>query len=139
MKDLEVFWVSNVATNSTADIATFPIFKKYRVHMVAAVVNGSSDHATAFTIAFDKRPTAGSDTSRGDADCGQVSKTASTSQQGKMLYDFPSSVVTVDEGDQIIAQVTVANGEACAVDVGVVLEYIPDVVTNNTACVEAGA
>jgi len=127
-----------VATDSTADVATFPIGFKANVKYVYALVNGTSAHATAFVIKFDKVPLAGSATGRGDGDCGQVSKTASVNQQGKFLYDIPAAHVSVEPGDQIVAQVTTANGEACAVDVGVVLEYVPEVIGNVADMVEAG-
>lgn len=137
MAERQSFWVSNLATNSTADIATFPVPYKAKVRMVWALVNGSSSHATAFVIKFDKRITAGSDTGRGDGDIGTVSKTAGSSQQGKFLYEIPSTLVTVEEGDQIIAQVTTANGDACVVDVGIDLERIPEEPGNNSSMVSA--
>ena len=130
-------WVSNVATNSTADIATFPIPFKAKVVRAYVIVNGSSSNATRFIIKFDKRPTAGSDTDRGDGDVGSLSKTASISQQGKYLYEDPSSTVTVEEGDQVIAEVTTANGDACAVDVGILLERRPELAANNSSMVSA--
>lgn len=128
---------TNLASNSTGDKATLLIPFKCRLKRSYVVVNGTSAHATAFVIKFDKRPTAGSDTGRGDGDCGVVSKTASVAQQGKYLYEDAATSIILDEGDQVIVEVTTAQGEACVVDAGILVEYIPERPGNNSAMVSA--
>ncbi len=128
---------AGIATHSTGDVYAFAIPFKAKVRKVWVLVQGASSHATRFIIKFDKRVTAGSDVGRGDGDVGAISKTASISQQGVFLYEIPSSMVTVEEGDEIVAQVTTANGEACAAWVGVELEYIPEEPGNNSSMLAA--
>lgn len=130
-------WVSAVATNSTTDIATLPVPFKAKVVRAFVLVTGASAHATSFVIKFDKRVKAGSDDGRGNGDVATISKTTLVDQQGKYLYEDPTTRVTVEEGDQIIVEVTTAQGEACAVDVGVLLERIPEIPGNNSSMVAA--
>jgi len=124
-------------TSTTGDKATIPVPFKCRVEYVWALVNTASAHATAFVLKFDKRPTAGSDTGRGDGDVGVLSKTASASQAGKMLYERPSTHIELNAGDQVIAEVTTANGDACLVDAGVVVEFIGEKFGDNSDYVAA--
>ena len=127
----------NLATNTTGDKATLVVPFKCVVKRAFVVVNTASVSATAFVIKFDKRPTAGSDTGRGDGDVAVISKTASVDQQGKYLYEDPSSRVTLDEGEQVMVEVTTANGDACAVDAGILVEYTPEIPANNSAMAAA--
>jgi len=129
---------AGIATNSTGDKYVFPILFKAKVRKVFASVQGTSSNSTAAVIKFDKRPTAGSDTSRGDGDCGTLTKTASTNQQGKFLYAIPTTLVEVNEGDEIVAQVTTADGAANAMWVGIELERIPEEAANNSKMTDLG-
>jgi hypothetical protein len=128
---------AGIATNSTGDKWIFTIPFKCEVTRVACVVEGTSANATAAVIKFDKRPTAGSDTGRGDGDVGVLSKTASVSQQGKMLYEDPTSRVTLDEGDQVVVEVTTADGAANAMCPILYIREVPEVAGNNAAMVAA--
>lgn len=129
---------AGLATNSAADIATLTVPFKCEVRRAFVLVTGTSAHATAFVIKFDRRQTAGSDgADRGDGDVATISKTASTNQQGKFLYEDPSTRVTLAEGDEVVAQVTTANGDACTATVGILVERIPESVGNNSDMVSA--
>jgi hypothetical protein len=127
---------AQIALDSTGDKHTFTIPFKCVVSLLFLVIEGTSTHATTAVVKFDKRPTAGSDTSRGDGDVGALSKSASN-QQGKMLYERPSSRITLDEGDQVVVEVTTANGNACTAVPGLLVEASPEDPANNSAMVSA--
>ena len=127
---------AGVATDSTGDKYVFAIPFKCKVRKVFGIVQGTSTNATNFVIKFDKRPTAGGEGSRGDGDVGAITKGASN-RQGKMLYEIPSTAVTLKEGEECVAEVTTANGDACATWVGIELEYIPEEPSNNSNMVSA--
>lgn len=110
---------ASVALGSTGDKATFSFPFNAKILSIGLLVEGT-DTSTA-TVAFDRRPLAGSDTGRGSADIGSVVKAASN-KQGKVLReDLVDSSIEVNAGDQIVAEVTVATGGACAAVV--VIEY----------------
>lgn len=135
--ELTPLQVNAIATDTTGDKGTIVVPFKCEVVRAYALVNGASTHATGFVIKFDERPTAGSDTSRGDGDVGVLSKTAATNQQGKYLYEEPSARTTLVEGSQVIVQVTTANGDACVVDAGILVTRVVERPGNNTNMVSA--
>ena len=67
------------------------------------VVEGTD--AGGATVKFDRRVLAGSDTGRGDGDVATITIPASN-QQGKVLYEEPSSTLVLDAGDQVVVEVT---------------------------------
>ena len=118
-----------VALGSTGDKVTFRVPYRCRVEMVAAVIEGASAHATAAIIKFDKRPTASSDTGRGDGDVGVVKKLASTAQTGKFIYQRPATAalaVVLKPGEEVIGEVTTAQGEALAASLFVLVRQTPE-------------
>lgn len=125
-----------LASDSTGDKYTFAIPFRCRLIRSQVVFEGTSAHATTAVIKFDKVPTAGSASGRGDGDCGVISKSASN-QQGMCLYEYPASNVTLDEGDYVVAEVTTANGDACAFSAALLVEYTPERPANNAAMVSA--
>lgn len=129
---------AGVATNSTADVAVFSIPYKAKVRKIFAVVQGTSSNGTAAVLHFEHRHALGADTTRGAADVGALSKTASVSQQGKMLYELVSAttVFTVTPGEEIVVEVATADGAANAMWVGIELERIPENPANDTEMIE---
>jgi hypothetical protein len=124
---LPLFTANALASGSTGDKATLKVPPgKWELERSFVVWEGASAHATAAIVAFDIRPTAGSDTGRGSGDAGIVKKVASVAQQGKMTYWFPSTKVFVSGGNEIIVEVTTAQGEALAFAGGVVLRSSPE-------------
>ena len=128
---------AGIATNSTGDKWIFNIPFKCELVRAALVVEGSSANATAAVVKFDIRVTAGTDTGRGDGDAGVLSKTASVSQQGKMLYEDPAARVTMYPGYQVVVEVTTADGAANAMCPILYLREVPEVPANITAMVAA--
>ena len=129
-----------IYSDSTGDKVIFSVPFKCEVVLVGVAVTGASTHATGFVLKFDKRPTAGSNTGRGDGDIGVLSKTASTNEQGKVLYERVGSTapVMLDEGDEVVAELTTAHGDSLSIGVPFVLvRQSPEDPRNNTAMVAA--
>lgn len=122
------------SSNSTGDKATFTIHDRCTVKRIYCVVEGTE--ATQCVVNFDKRPTAGSDTGRGDADVGALTFGASN-RQGKYIYEDPTSTITLDEGDQVVVEVATASTAAKNFVAGMICIRAPEVAANNTAMVSA--
>jgi len=137
---------SGVSLSATGDKYVFAIPFKAKVRKSFIIPQTNASGATGVIVAFDRRLSAGSDTSRGNGDCGALSATASTSYRGKMIYAEPSADITVNEGDEIVCQCISANeedlgthaGNTMLAWVGIELEYIPEEPGNNTMMVCAG-
>lgn len=119
-----------LASNSTGDKATIGVPFKAVVQMACVKWEGASTHATAAVIKFDKRPTAGSDTGRGDGDVAVVNKVASVNKQGKVTYKQPASRITLVPGEEVVVEVTTANGDALAFQAWLLVERVPEVPAN---------
>lgn len=127
----------SVALGSTGDKVTFFVPYRCEVHSVGALIEGASVHATAAVIAFDKRPLGGSDTNRGVADVGALTKTLSVNQQGKHLYERPATRITLKPGEQVVGEVTTANGDALAATLFVLVRQTPEDPANEVNMVAA--
>lgn len=88
--------------NTAADKIIFSVADNIEVIEVGLVIEGTD--AGGATVKFDRRVLAGSDTGRGDGDLGEITIPASN-QQGKVLHQKIDPVV-LDEGDQIVVEVT---------------------------------
>lgn len=132
--DTYPYVTAQFSTGTTGDKATITISERCKVERVFCVVEGTE--ATAATVKFDKRPTAGSDTGRGDGDVGVISFGASN-QQGKMLYENPTTTILLDEGDQVVVEVTVASTGAKNTVAGMKVSRVAETPANNTAMVAA--
>lgn len=91
-----------LALSSTADIYTFTLPRRCQVTEIGVVdiVNAGSD---AYTVKFDRRPTAGSDTGRGDGDVGTLTSVASPTV-GEATRRFVD--VELNKHDQVVVEVT---------------------------------
>lgn len=124
-----------LASGSTGDKATLAApFRRGEILEAWVEWEGASTHATSAIVAFDKRPTAGSDTGRGSADVATVNKVASVNKQGKRTYsDLRSAPVAFNGGQEVVVEVTTANGEALAFKAGLVVREVPSIFQDNTA------
>lgn len=99
---------------SPADVAVFCIPCKCTVIQAGLVVTetcagGSSTPA----VKFDKRPTAGSNSDRGDGDIGDFA--LGTTAAGKMMIDRVAEGQILEPGEQVVVQLTVqATGTSAA-------------------------
>lgn len=111
---------------STGDIWVVPVPYKCRIIRVMAFVDdaASSTNATAWVIEWDKRVTAGSDTSRTTAFASLTHPEATVANH--LVYEDVADI-TAEPGDEIVAQLATLDGEATQnVKLGIELEYIPE-------------
>jgi hypothetical protein len=109
---------------SLADVAVIPVPYKCQVRRVALLYTTTGTAAAA--VEFDQRVLAGSDTGR--VNFATVSKGASN-QQGKYIYEDPATSVVLNEGDEIVVQVTDVEASAKAWAI-VLIERMPEVPAN---------
>jgi len=120
--------------NSVADItgATWgPAFQPFEIVGIAAVID--NDIAAAGVVKFDKRPTFGSDTGRGDGDVG-VLNLATTHLQGKVVYKEVTPI-KISPGQEVVAEVTDATGASDTADIIIYVRPASEVPANLSAMV----
>lgn len=123
---------------STADMWVIPVPYKCRVTMVMAMVDNaaSSTHATSWVITWDRRILAGSDVGRVEA-FATLTRPA-TSVVNHVVYERPTTLVIVEPGDEIVAELKTLDGTATQnVKLAIELEYIPENPANITDMVAA--
>lgn len=99
---------------SPADVAVFPIPFKCRVEYAGAAVTETCAGATTTPVVkFDLRPTAGSDTDRGDGDIANL--VLGTTAAGKFMYDKAAIGTMLEPGQEVVVELTVqATGTGAA-------------------------
>lgn len=83
-------------------IAPFRCKIKYAGGVVTATCGGVT---TTPVVGFDRRPTAGSDASRGSSDIGSLA--LGTTVAGRVMYDAKAQNVILEPGQEVICKVTV--------------------------------
>ena len=127
---------------SATDIHIFTIPFRCRPLRVGFTITETVSGGVAPIIKFDKRPTAGSDVSRGDGDVGTLTLGA-TGAAGKAYYEITdykddgtgSWVGTLNEGDQVVVQVSTASGANGTGIPWLIVEPDPERPANNSAMV----
>ncbi len=126
------------ATQSAADVAVFDVPFNCSVQSAFLLVTATCAGADATPVVkYDKRPTAGSDTGRGDGDIAHF--VLGTTAGGSALYDADGLRTSLEPGDQVVVQlVTAAAGVGAAGSFVPVLnvEYSPEMWANISAGVE---
>lgn len=131
---IEVELAAAADLNSVADVtgASFaPGYMSYIVRAVAVVIN--NDIGAAGELRIDKRPTAGSDTSRGDGDIAII--TLDTVHTGGTVVYQDGLNVRLDPGEEAVAQVTNATAASDTARIILYLEPTWERPANNTAMV----
>ena len=97
-----------------ADVGVFHVpFKCQVVRGQASVTETCAGATTTPVLKFDKRPTAGSDTSRGDGDIADL--VLGTTAQGKTIYDEVAIGAVLEPGEEVVVEVAVqATGTGAA-------------------------
>lgn len=113
---------------STGDKATFAIPFKCQVVRVSVCVNAIPGDAGIVT--FDRRITAGSDTGRVDAYAGTLNMLTSHTA-GKVIYKDPTASLVLQEGDEIVVEVTDASAAVTLAHAVVLIREMPEQAGNN--------
>ena len=101
---------SNASLASAADIGDFaPGYMPFVIEAVALVFTTAANATGAVKV--DKRPTAGSDTSRGDGDIATLNYTTATGAVGKVVY-IDGLNIKIAPGEEAVFQVTNATPTA---------------------------
>jgi hypothetical protein len=123
---------------AAGDLGFFIVPFQCQVVLAGAVVTETcAGGTTTPVVAFDKRPTAGSDTSRGAADIGNF--VLSTTAAGKVMYDKVAVGTVLAPGDEIVVElVTAATGTSKAGHIRpfLLVEYLPETLANLADMVE---
>ena len=123
-----------VDVNTAADKLTFSVHQKCSIYR--SQVTCLTTDAGGFTMAFDQRITAGSDTGRVAVYAGNVIVTAANNQ-GKTFYDVAEQGSILVPGDEVVAEVTAeAAGASTNVVPQVLVFYIPETEANQTDMTE---
>lgn len=100
---------------AAADVAIFDVSVNGVIKFAALMItDGVQSDTTDGVIKFDIRPTAGSDTDRGDGDAGVITVPDGTAA-GAVIYDESAKGQRVNAGEQIVVQYATAAADASAV------------------------
>lgn len=124
---------------SAADIHTWTIPFRCRPIRAGFTLTTTVSSSASVVVKFDRRPTAGSDVSRGDGDVGTLT-IVTTTAAGYAAYentDYVAAgtgewVATLDEGEQVVVQVSTASDSAGAGIPWLLVEVDMDRPANNT-------
>lgn len=106
----EIIVVKDASLASAADVGHWGPGAIPHVIRAVALVFTTAANATG-VLKIDKRPTAGSDSSRGDGDVAVLNYTTTTGAQGKIVY-LEGLNVEIAPSEEIVAQVTDATPTA---------------------------
>ena len=126
----QVVLARKFSLNSLADITTWSPTVPHKITMVALVID--NDVAATGQVKLDKRPTAGSDTGRGDGDVSIINLTTAHTQ-GKVVYQNVN--VTVNPGQEVVVEVTDITGAGDTADCVLWVEPVWSQPTNVAAMV----
>jgi len=121
-----------------ADVAVFVIpFKCEFVMACCEVTEACAGDTTTPAAKFDKRPTGGNDTGRGDGDFGEFN--LETTAQGKVMYDKVAQGQELEPGEEIVVELTTqASGTGAAGHIRpyILVKYMPETLANLSNMVE---
>jgi hypothetical protein len=120
------------------DLAVISIPFRCEVIMAGAVVTETCAGGTTTPVVdFDKRPTPGSDASRGAADIAHI--VLATTAAGKVMYDKAAIGTILEPGDEVVVELaTAATGTSKAGHVRpfLLVKYRPETLANLADMVE---
>lgn len=120
--------------NALADLGGWaPAFHPYYIRAVMVIV--ANDIGGAGVVKFDKRPTFGSDTSRGNGDVATVNL-ATTHTGGTVVY-VDGLNIKVSPGEEVVAEVTDVTAASDTADIVMLVEPAMEMPANITAMVES--
>jgi len=116
---------------AAADVGLFSIPFKCEVFRAQLSITETCAGASATPVVkFDKRPTAGSDTSRGDGDIANFA--CSTTAAGKHLYDEAAQGTVLEPGEEVVVELATrpVSGPAGHFIPLLLVKYLPETVAN---------
>ncbi len=121
------------ADQAAADVGRFIVPWKCQVVEAQLVITETcAGSTTTPVVAFDSRPTVGSDTNRGAADIANFA--CSTTAAGKVLYDLAGRGVELEPGEEVVVQLVTrptGDGDAAGHFIPVLLvEHVPETKAN---------
>lgn len=123
---------------ATGDKGYFIIPFRCQIVLAGAVVTETcAGGDTTPIVKFDKRPTAGSDTDRGDGDVATLA--LSTTAAGKVMYDLDAVGDVLEPGNEVVVELTqAAAGASLAGHIRpfLLVEYLPETLANLDDMVE---
>ena len=126
------------ADQAAADVGVFQVPYKCEVVQAGLMITETSEgDTTKGVVDFDKRPTCGSDTDRGDGDIGHF--VMGTTSAGKVLYDKVAIGTVLYPGDEVVVQLSTAatgTNKAGHFRPFLLVQHIPEVVANLSDMVE---
>ncbi|MFZ5773073.1 MAG: hypothetical protein ACOY4W_16760 [Thermodesulfobacteriota bacterium] len=126
-------------TQAAGDLAVFPIpFKCILLYSALAITTTCGGDTTKPQVKMDIRPTAGSDTGRGDGDAGSFD--LGTMAGGKFVYWMPGTRVELEPGQEVVmqlSQIAAGTGAAGAARPVLVVEHAAEAWANLDSAVAA--
>ncbi len=122
---------------AAADMGSFIVPFKCMVTLAGLVITETNAGATTpGVVKFDKRPTAGSDTARGDGDIAEFKLL--TTAAGKNLYDEVGVGEELEPGEEVVVQLVTrpVGGAAGHARPVLLVEYMPETKANLANMVE---
>lgn len=116
------------------DVGSFIIPYRCEVFLAGVVVCETCVGAATPVVDFDKRPTAGDDTSRGSADIAHL--VLGLTAAGKVMYDRVAKGVVLEPGEEVVVQLTTAATTAGHCKPFLLVKQIPEVLANLSDMVE---
>lgn len=89
---------------AAADVARFVVPFKCEVHQAQLHITETCGGSTPGVVMFDRRPTLGSDSSRGSGDIASFAMAATAA--GKVLFDNVARGTVLYPGDEVIVEIT---------------------------------
>lgn len=116
---------------SPADVGVFIVPFRCQIVLAGGVVTETcAGSSSTPVVKFDKRPTAGSDGSRGDGDVAVLN--LSTTAAGKVIYDLDAIGDVLEPGEEVVVELTTqAVGSAAGhLRPFLLVEYLPETLAN---------
>lgn len=121
---------------AAADVSRFVVPFKCEVFLAALAITEVCAGTTPGVVKMDKRPTLGSDTSRGNGDIGEFAM--GTTAAGKLLYDLAGRGTILYPGDEVVVEITTrpVTGASGHFIPKLLVKPIPEMLANLTDMVE---
>jgi hypothetical protein len=121
---------------TAADVGYFSIPFKCQVYLAGLEITETCAGTTPGVVKMDKRPTAGSDTDRGNGDIATFNM--GTTAAGKFLYDVAGRGTVLNPGEQVVVEIATqpVTGPAGQFNPVLLVVPVPETMANMANAVE---